>query len=70
MISANKTQIQLTTNNVIVGNLSQKQVELPPDEYWYVYVAGVTAFVFISGSIYILSNGKVKVKSYKSKKRK
>jgi len=69
LVSANSTDIQIKTNNVVVGNLSKTQVELPPDEYWYLYVAGVTLAVFISGAIYILSNGKIKVKAYKTNRK-
>ncbi|MBQ9790136.1 MAG: MBL fold metallo-hydrolase [Clostridia bacterium] len=70
LILANATDIQLKTNNVVVGNLGETEIELPPDEYWYVYVAGITAAVFVSGVIYIMSNGKIKAKPYKSQKRK
>jgi len=67
LVSANETQIQLKINNEVVGNLSEKQIELPPDEYWYLYVAGITAAVFVSGLIYISSNGKIKAKPYKKR---
>ena len=70
MILANATDIQLKTNNVVVGNLGETEIELPPYEYWYVYVAGITVAVFVSGAVYIMSNGKIKAKPYKSQKRK
>ena len=64
VLLANDEEVQVKTNN-IVGNLNQTTVELPPDEYWYVYVIGITAAVFISGVVYIMSKGKIKVKPYK-----
>ena len=67
LVLANADTIQLKANNV-VGNLSQTEVELPPDEYWYVYVAGITLAVFFGGVIFILSNGKIKAKPYNKRR--
>ncbi len=69
LLLANTTDIQLVTNNEVVGNLGEKKIELPPDEYWYLYVAGIAGSVFVAGLVYIFSNGKIKAKPYKSQKR-
>lgn len=53
LILANEEDIQLKTNTKL-GNLSSKISNIDPQKEWYIYVAGITLFVFISGVIYIV----------------
>lgn len=53
---ANSEDLQVKTNN-IAGSVSNKTVAVTQiTQKWYVYVAGVTAAVFVSGLIYIFKD--------------
>ena len=53
---ANEDDLQVQTNN-ISGSVSNKTVAVTQiTQKWYIYVAGVTAAVFVSGLIYIFKD--------------
>ena len=65
MVLADENNIQIKTKT-IVGNLSQKVTNIDPQKQWYIYVAGITLFTFISGVIFIVRQN-IKSKQYKRK---